>query len=134
MFSAEETSVNQEASQMVLSLFHFSTEVGGSKFLRNVCKLIPDYMALYSRRYKYSDHKLNSNEAVMGRVLISEVSGRWLFSGILNNTTFRKPGIFPLSGEMMRTHLISIVTSCVEGRIEIPIAMQRIELCIHGYN
>jgi hypothetical protein len=27
-----------------------------------------------------------------------------------------------------------IVTCCVEGRIEIPIAIQQIELCIRGYN
>jgi hypothetical protein len=29
---------------------------------------------------------------------------------------------------------INIVTCSVEGRIEIPIAMQRIELCIRRYN
>jgi hypothetical protein len=102
--------MNQIASKTLLSLLqvsflfglHLSTEDGVSKFLRNVCRLPEN---------KYSGEELNSNEGVMGRVLtlgITEVCGRSVTPGILNNTTSRKLGIFPSSGDRVGTHLISI--------------------------
>jgi hypothetical protein len=48
-------------------------------------------------------------------------------------TLYRKP--FEIGHMHVYFYIyIYIVTCCLEGRIEIPIARQRIELCIRGYN